>query len=110
MHSGYPLMAGGLDAASLFVDKAKIMRNEPRVWGLFHEIGHNHQNSLWVYGGTTEVTVNLFSLYIFEKMCGLGPKDNVWGGALPATREHSLKMKSVDLVELLDLAYRSVPD
>jgi hypothetical protein len=90
MHSGYPLMAG-LDMGSTFVDKARIMRNEPHVWGLFHEIGHNHQNGLWVYRGTGEVTVNLFSLYIFEKMCGLGPKDNVWGGAMLATREHRLK-------------------
>ena len=91
MHSGYPLMAG-LDIGSTFVDKARIMRNgHGGVWGLFHEIGHNHQNSLWVYRGTTEVTVNLFSLYVFEKMCGLEPKDKIHGGVLPANREHSLK-------------------
>ncbi len=91
MHSGYPLMAG-LDIGSTFVDKARIMRNgHGGVWGLFHEIGHNHQNSLWVYRGTTEVTVNLFSLYVFEKMCGLGPKDKIHGGVLPANRERSLK-------------------
>lgn len=91
MHSGYPLMAG-LDIGSTFVDKARIVRNgHGGVWGLFHEIGHNHQNSLWVYRGTTEVTVNLFSLYVFEKMCGLGPKDKVHGGVLPANRERSLK-------------------
>ena len=90
MHSGYPLMAG-LNMASTLVDKTRIMRNEPHVWGLFHEIGHNHQNDLWVFTGTTEVTVNLFTLYIFEKMCGLGPKDNVSSNVLPATREHRLK-------------------
>ena len=90
MHSGYPLMAG-LDIGSTLVDKARIVRNgHGGVWGLFHEIGHNHQNSLWVYGGTTEVTVNLFSLYINEKMCGLYPKDNVHGGVLPKNREKSL--------------------
>ena len=47
MHAGYPLMAP-LKMASTIVNKARIMRNEPHVWGLFHEIGHNHQNDLWV--------------------------------------------------------------
>ncbi len=90
MHSGYPLMTG-LDIASTFVDKDRIMRNgHAGVWGLFHEIGHNHQNALWVYRGTTEVTVNLFSLYVFEKMCSLGPADNIHGGVLPKNRERSL--------------------
>ncbi len=91
MHSGYPLMAG-LDIGSTLVDKDRIIRNgHGGVWGLFHEIGHNHQNALWVYGGTTEVTVNLFSLYVCEKMCGLYPKDNVHGGVLPANREKNLQ-------------------
>jgi hypothetical protein len=87
MHSGYPLMAG-LDISGTLVDKDGIVnRKHSGVWGLFHEIGHNHQNALWTYGGTTEVTVNLFSLYVFEKMCGLYPKDNIHGGVLPANRE-----------------------
>jgi len=90
MHAGYPLM-GGLNRAGTFVDKARIMRNEQSAWGLFHEIGHNHQNHLWVYRGTTEVTVNLFTLYIYEKMCGLGPEDKISIGVLPATREYRLK-------------------
>ena len=90
MHSGYPLMAG-LDIGSTMVDVERIKKNgHGGVWGLFHEVGHNHQNSLWVYGGTTEVTVNLFSLYVCEKVCGLYPKDNVHGGVLPANREKSL--------------------
>ncbi len=91
MHSGYPLMAG-LDIVSTFIDKARIMRNGHHgVWGLFHEIGHNHQNALWVYRGTTEVTVNLFSLYVFESMCKLEPKDNIHPGVLPASRAANLK-------------------
>ena len=90
MHSGYPLMAG-LDIGSTMVDIERIKKNgHGGVWGLFHEIGHNHQNSLWVYRGTTEVTVNLFSLYVFEKMCGLYPKDRVHSGALPENRDKSL--------------------
>ncbi|MCI0498309.1 MAG: M60 family metallopeptidase [Planctomycetales bacterium] len=91
MHSGYPLMAG-LDISSTLVDKARIVRNgHGGVWGLFHEIGHNHQDAMWVYNGTTEVTVNLFSLYVFENMCGLYPKDNIHDGVLPANREKNLE-------------------
>lgn len=71
MHSGYPLMTM-LDITIAMVDKDRISSNGHHgVWGLFHEIGHNHQNSQWTFRGTTEVTVNLFSLYLMEKVCGL---------------------------------------
>ena len=71
MHSGYPLMTM-LDITTTMVDKDRISSNGHHgVWGLFHEIGHNHQNSQWTFRGTTEVTVNLFSLYLMEKVCGL---------------------------------------
>jgi len=40
------------------------------VWGLFHELGHNHQSADWTFAGAGEVTVNLFTLYIFDKVCG----------------------------------------
>ena len=71
MHSGYPLMTM-LDITTTMVDKQRIAENRHHgVWGLFHEIGHNHQNRDWTFEGTTEVTVNLFSLYVMEKVCGL---------------------------------------
>ena len=71
MHSGYPLMVG-LDITKTMIDIDKIKNNEHHgVWGLFHEIGHNHQNRDWTFGGTTEVTVNLFSLYVMDKACGM---------------------------------------
>ena len=71
MHSGYPLMTM-LDITTTMVDKDRITSNGHHgVWGLFHEIGHNHQNRQWTFRGTTEVTVNLFSLYLMEKVCGL---------------------------------------
>ncbi len=71
MHSGYPLMTM-LDITGTMVDRQRIERNGHHgVWGLFHEIGHNHQNRDWTFRGTTEVTVNLFSLYVMEKTCGL---------------------------------------
>jgi hypothetical protein len=69
MHSGYPLMTG-TDMNEVFVDTRRIVTNgHGGVWGLFHEMGHNHQNADWTFDGTVEVTVNLFSLYAFEKIC-----------------------------------------
>jgi hypothetical protein len=71
MHSGYPLMTM-LDITRTMVDAERIRGNRHHgVWGLFHEIGHNHQHSDWTFSGTTEVTVNLFSLYVMDKVCGL---------------------------------------
>ena len=71
MHSGYPLMTM-LDITSTMVDKERIKSNGHKgVWGLFHELGHNHQSSDWTFDGTTEVTVNLFSLYLMETICGI---------------------------------------
>ena len=37
-------------------------------WGLYHELGHNHQNRDWTFDGTVEVTVNLFTLYVYDKV------------------------------------------
>jgi hypothetical protein len=71
MHSGYPLMTM-LDIVPTMVARERIASNGHHgVWGLFHEIGHNHQSEDWTFGGTTEVTVNLFSLYIMERICGI---------------------------------------
>ena len=67
MHSGYPIKCY-LDSAKDSVDVYKL-RKEGN-WGFFHELGHNHQSSLWTYAGYTEVTNNLFSLYCMEKIAG----------------------------------------
>lgn len=66
MHSGYPIMTH-LDAAKAMVDVAAMQKGQ---WGLFHELGHNHQQKDWTFDGTTEVTCNLFSMYIIEEVCG----------------------------------------
>jgi hypothetical protein len=68
MHSGYPIMTH-LDGADLAVDLPKLISQGS--WGHFHEIGHNHQSGDWTFGGTGEVTVNLFSLYLTDRCCGL---------------------------------------
>lgn len=67
MHSGYPIMTH-LDAADDMVSAAALRKG---TWGLYHELGHNHQNADWTFGGTGEVTVNLFSMYIIEKVCNV---------------------------------------
>jgi hypothetical protein len=72
MHSGYPLMTH-LDICEVMIDKKRMMTNgHGGVWGLFHESGHNHQEGDWTFDGTGEVTVNLFTLYVFDTVCGLG--------------------------------------
>jgi len=82
MHSGYPIMTH-LDAVADMTDVAR-MRKGP--WGLFHELGHNHQSRDWTFAGTTEVTVNIFSLYLCHVMCDV-PWDQAWGGNLVKAKE-----------------------
>jgi len=75
MHSGYPVMThyGEVIQTSKehpiprVFDVARIKREGN--WGLFHELGHNMQRSSWTFNGTVEVTVNLFTLYGFQKLC-----------------------------------------
>jgi hypothetical protein len=73
MHSGYPIMTG-LDVTSAMVDVNKL-RTVNGGWGFYHEIGHNHQNPDWTFPGTTEVTVNLFTMHTLETVCGVSKED-----------------------------------
>jgi hypothetical protein len=73
MHAGYPIMTH-LDAAPRMVDIGFLMdTTKGGDWGLFHEIGHNHQHPDWTFDGTGEVTVNLFTLYVIENVVGRVP-------------------------------------
>lgn len=67
MHAGYPIKTH-LDAARFMTNLSNLRRGE-KAWGLFHELGHNHQSSDWTFSGTVEVTVNLFTLYTLETLC-----------------------------------------
>lgn len=67
MHSGYPIMAW-LDQSEKVANLDALLKGN---WGFFHELGHNHQRPEWVLAGTTEISVNIFSMYCFEKVCGL---------------------------------------
>ncbi len=68
MHSGYPVMAP-VGAVGDALDLAGIVANGS--WGLFHELGHNHQWLDWVLPNTTESSVNLWSVRDSEELLGL---------------------------------------
>ena len=78
MHAGYPLMAH-LDQQANLVN-AEHLRSECN-WGFYHEVGHNHQAEDWTFDGTVEVTVNLFTLYVYEFMCGIPVDDKRFHGS-----------------------------
>ena len=71
MHAGYPIMVP-TSTASKLVDRQHLIGEGD--WGFFHETGHNHQVGDWTFGGTGEVTVNLFTMYVFDKLCGISPE------------------------------------
>lgn len=82
MHAGYPLMAH-MDQKSNLVDYQYLRTcaegaSSGSLWGLFHEVGHNHQSADWTFDGTVEVTVNLFTLYVFEFQCGIVASSVAW--------------------------------
>ncbi|MFN7019906.1 MAG: M60 family metallopeptidase [Phycisphaerales bacterium] len=67
MHAGYPIMTH-LDAVD---DMTSVDKLRAGCWGLYHELGHNHQHGDWTFEGTVEVTCNLFTLYTLDKACGV---------------------------------------
>jgi Peptidase M60, enhancin and enhancin-like/N-terminal domain of M60-like peptidases len=80
MHAGYPIMYHTPTAQEL-VNLDELKTNGS--WGFFHEIGHNHQNPDWTFQGAGEVTVNFFTLYCMEKICGLTPRQTRIGENQP---------------------------
>jgi hypothetical protein len=58
-------------------------------WGFFHEIGHNMQNLDWVFGGTTEVSCNFFSIYMFDRL--MGGRDDAHGAISNTNTQKSMK-------------------
>ena len=78
MHAGYPLMAH-MDQAGNLVDAPHL--SACRNWGFIHEVGHLHQSDDWTFDGTVEVTVNLFTLYVYEFLCGIPVAENSNGSA-----------------------------
>ena len=72
MHSGYPIMCGN-DVYGINVTVARLLGTpaSPGGWGQWHELGHNHQSSDWTPSGCGEVTVNLFSMYVINRLYGV---------------------------------------
>ena len=74
LHSGYPLMSH-INAAHFdwAIDQARLKAGD--CWGVYHEIGHNHQSRDWTPEGTGEVTVNIFTMYALETVVGADLRD-----------------------------------
>jgi hypothetical protein len=86
MHAGYPI-AGPIREGQRFLDLARLQREGN--WGLFHELGHNHQSRAWTPSELGEVTVNIFSMYTMETVVGLETEKVGWfRGALPKVRSY----------------------
>jgi hypothetical protein len=101
MHAGYPIMTF-LDAAPRFVN-VDHLRNKGD-WGMFHEMGHNHQSRDWTFAGAGEVTVNLFSLYILERCCPGAP---VHGAVQPEKKAKRTRKHIIDDKASFDVWKRS---
>ena len=71
MHAGNPIMIPSVTAKNL-VDSNHLINEGD--WGFYHETGHMFQNPDWTFEGTGEVTVNLFTMYILDKLCNIKPE------------------------------------
>ncbi len=68
MHSGYPFMAHDLSVPDV-VDYDHMSENGD--WGMFHELGHNHQWMPSTLPGTTETGCNFASVHLMEDLVGV---------------------------------------
>ena len=68
MHSGYPFMAHDLSVSGV-VNVSYMSENGD--WGMFHELGHNHQWMPSTLPGTTETGCNFASVYLMEDLVGI---------------------------------------
>jgi hypothetical protein len=80
LHSGYPIMMQMVHSDAIVnLDQLRdAPKDENHGWGFWHELGHNHQRPAWTFAGTTEVTCNLFSLFVDDKVRGIKPVDHPW--------------------------------
>ncbi|MDB5003731.1 MAG: hypothetical protein JWQ34_1956 [Mucilaginibacter sp.] len=66
----YKIVAPDEESSRQMLDEV-YMRSKG-LWGQFHELGHRHQFFDLNFPGTTEVTVNLFTMYVFDKVLHKG--------------------------------------
>lgn len=63
LHAGYPIMfPTSLSPRVLTTDIANA------GWGFYHELGHNHDEPVYMPSGTSEVTPNFWTLYVIEQV------------------------------------------
>ena len=81
LHSGYPLMSHvNEEHFDCAIDRELLEKGDS--WGVLHEIGHNHQSPDWTPDGAGEVTVNLFTCYALETVCGADIRDSRYPSGL----------------------------
>lgn len=83
-----------LNEAAPMVDLANFdAHGENKLWGQYHEMGHAHQNPMWTFAGTGEVTVNIFTVYALHTINGYPLDSEVMrsepGRALSAMQAHA---------------------
>lgn len=61
MHSGYPVMAFQTITDEII---NPAFAREGKVWGEFHEFGHNSQMERYTTGDTTESGCNVYANYV----------------------------------------------
>ncbi len=60
-----------MTAAARMVDLENFDgEGENHLWGHYHEMGHSHQNPMWTFSGTGEVTVNIFTVLALHTVNG----------------------------------------
>ena len=84
MHSGYPFMAHDLSVEGV-VNVSYMSENGD--WGMFHELGHNHQWMPSTLPGTTETSCNFASVHLMEDLVGVEGH----GAVDPAQRESRMR-------------------
>lgn len=65
-----------MTAADEMVDVSQYdAEGDHQLWGHYHEMGHAHQDRMWTFGGTGEVTVNIFTVYALNQINGYSLDD-----------------------------------
>jgi lysophospholipase L1-like esterase len=70
LHDGYPMMYHSYPWNPEEIVQRAVLEKRGE-WGVQHELGHNFQNRDWTFAGTSEVTVNFFTLYAMERAAGI---------------------------------------
>jgi len=80
LHAGHPIVMQ-MQHADMALDLSRMRDVAPTdvgAWGFWHELGHNHQRPEWTFDGTGEVTCNLFTLFVEQRVRGVAPVEHPW--------------------------------